>query len=202
MGAKWITYQAGQLEIVPEIPFKMVKKPSPHSSANRPAPVASDVPLTPFFEMSQSHSPLFREWMADFFAKLPQGVILTGQDGRVVIFNEAAGSFLGYKPEEVVGRLFLWELCKPLPNGQPPAFRVRPRKRQQFPGRRGRDASQGRAARKLQGAGVRPLRARGRTAGGFRKPGQPGGIQGRRAGAPDYGPQGFHRQNSSALATK
>ncbi len=112
MGAQRITYQAGQLKIVPEIPSKMVKKPSAPTPANAVSPAKLNVALKPFFDMAQSQGPAFWEWLAAFFARLPQGVILTGRDGRVVIFNEAASFFLGYKPGEVVGCLYLWDLCK------------------------------------------------------------------------------------------
>src|SRR4051812_758766 len=102
----------------------MVKKSSPNKPANRFSPVNSAVPLVPFNEIAQVQGPVFWEWLAAFFAKLPQGIILTGRDGRVLIFNETACYFLGYKPAEVVDRLFLWDLCKPSSRGQPPHFRT------------------------------------------------------------------------------
>lgn len=73
--------------------------------------------------MAQGQGSVFWEWLDAFFAKLTEGIILTGPDGRIVIFNEAAGTFLGYKPEEVIDRLFLWDLCSPQSPGDYPVFR-------------------------------------------------------------------------------
>jgi two-component system sensor histidine kinase HydH len=101
----------------------MVKKLSFNIPPDRFSPVNSAAPLITFYEMVQGQGQDFWEWLAAFFAKLPQGIILAGRDGRVVVFNETAASFLGYKPLEVVGRLFVWDLCNPPANGQSPRFR-------------------------------------------------------------------------------
>ncbi|MBN9392602.1 MAG: PAS domain-containing protein [Chloroflexi bacterium] len=101
----------------------MPKKTSLSLPASRFSPVISGASLPPFPEMTQDQGKIFWEWLDAFFAKLTEGVILTGPDGRVAIFNEAAGAFLGYRPEEVVGRLFLWDLGLNQASGYSPLFK-------------------------------------------------------------------------------
>lgn len=100
----------------------MVRKPPLRFPANRLRSGFSDVSLIPFYDMARDQGPAFWEWLAAFFARLPQGIILTGPDGRVVIFNQAAASFLGYTPAEVVGVMSLGDLCKPSTGDRSPAF--------------------------------------------------------------------------------
>lgn len=111
----------------------MAKKPLPRSLSSRLPPVNSGTSLLPFYKMTQEQGKTFWEWLDAFFAKLTEGVILTNSEGRVVIFNEAAEAFLGYKPEEVIGKLFLWNLCGPRVPGTTPLFRRGLEKGSSFP---------------------------------------------------------------------
>lgn len=92
----------------------MAKKVPSQPPANRlPLPPAGfdAEEIAVLGDLAQAHGVKFWDFLAAFFEKLPQGVILADQTGRVVVFNRAAAEILGCRPEEVIGLYHLWEFC-------------------------------------------------------------------------------------------
>jgi PAS domain S-box-containing protein len=94
-------------------------------------PVSLTPRLTVLQEFAAAYASNFYEFLFNFFDKMPQAVILADRAGQVVVFNRAAGTLLGYQPEEVVGHCTLWDFCNGAAN--PPAFQAALQKGLKFP---------------------------------------------------------------------
>ncbi len=82
-------------------------------------------------EKAGSQGEKFSEMLLEVFDNLNQGIIVTDQSGRVIVFNKIAQQMMGYTAEEVIGRHSLWDFCDEC--GKPPLFRENLMNSRSFP---------------------------------------------------------------------
>ena len=98
---------------------------------NRHRQVAEDQATAVLQNLAGMEGQHFWEMLVGVFNGLKRGMIVADRSGQVVVYNEAAQEIMGYRADEVIGRVSLWDFCEECE--RPPLFRESLLRGQGFP---------------------------------------------------------------------